>query len=170
MLLFSIYNLFKDNKTIKQLHSILLGSLFNALSWECIHSNAILGSFHFDIQLPAKSENEKTDQDKSQEAAEGEERGGEGEVKSAKKKRKRRDLSAEDGEQPGPSCPQSPVQRRSRRKISYCEFFSPIFLKYIYRYIFSTMIVLYAIKKQIPVYERSPLIQTRGSHCLVSRL
>lgn len=104
-----------------------------ALFWKCafndtimnqyprlqmLHKSLMDGSFR-GIQLPTKSENEKSDQDKSQKASEGEEQGRENKVKSVKKKRKQRGESVEDGEQPGPSCPQTPPQRRKTRKISY---------------------------------------------------
>lgn len=105
---------------------LLLGCLFRTMSWKHINSNVILGSFR-GIQLPTKSESEKSEQEKSQKASEGEEQGRENRVKSVKKKRKQRGESVEDGEQPGPSCPQTPAQRRTKRRISYCEFFCPIF-------------------------------------------
>lgn len=91
-----------------------------------MNSNAVLGSF-YDMQLPAKLENEKSNQEKSQKASEGERQGDGDTVKSVKKKRKQRGESIEDGELPGPSCPQTTPQRRKKRKLSYCEFFSPIF-------------------------------------------
>ncbi|XP_075879870.1 autoimmune regulator-like [Nelusetta ayraudi] len=104
-----------------------------ALFWKCAFNDTITnqyprlqilrnslmdGSFR-GIQLPTKSESEKSEQEKSQKASEGEEQGRENRVKSVKKKRKQRGESVEDGEQPGPSCPQTPAQRRTKRRISY---------------------------------------------------
>lgn len=85
------------------------------------------GSVH-DTLLPAKVESEKSGQEKSQKASEGDEQRGENKAKSVKKKRKQRSECVEDGEQPGPSCPQTPAQRTKKRKLRYCEFFSAMFL------------------------------------------
>lgn len=80
----------------------------------------ILGSFR-NILLPAEVESEKSDQGKSQKASEGDEQKGKNEAKSVKK-RKQRGECVEDGEQPGPSCPQTPAKGTKKRKLSYCEF------------------------------------------------
>lgn len=141
---------------------LLLVCLFRTMSWKHINSNVILGSFR-GIQLPTKSENEKSDQDKSQKASEGEEQGRDNKVKSVKKKRKQRGESVEDGEQPGPSCPQTPPQRRKTRKISYCEFFSPIFSSILGGWMYrSYAIIIIKKKKHIPVHGCLSLIQKRS--------
>lgn len=88
------------------------------------------GSVH-DTLLPAKVESEKSGQEKSQKASEGDEQRGENKAKSVKKKRKQRSECVEDGEQPGPSCPQTPAQRTKKRKLRYCEFVCLFFFSHV---------------------------------------
>lgn len=116
-------NTLKNEALVLQFLPFLSGCLFITLSWKHIHCNVILGSFR--DMLPAKLANEKSNQEKSQKASEGEEQGRETKGKSVKK-RKQMGESAEDGEQPGPSRPQTPPQRRTKRNISYCEYFNAI--------------------------------------------
>lgn len=138
---------------------LLLGCLFRTMSWKHINSNVILGSFR-DI-LPKKSKNEKSDQEKSQKASEGEEQGRDNMVESVKKKRKQRGESVEDGEQPGPSCPQTPP-RRTKRKISYCEFFSPISSSVLRAWMNRSYAIIIIKKTHIPVHGCLSLIQKRS--------
>lgn len=79
-----------------------------------IDINAIAGSYHFDIQLPERIENEETGESEEEE---------EEKSNPVTKKRKLRSRSVcdEEGEPASPSSKLTPGQKKKNKKILFCK-------------------------------------------------